>query len=248
VPKTAEICVQVRTEEQLKAAEDFGIQTKYLSYDLFQQYGTEQDVCVLPSVTKEGEKLNLEKAKRVMVQNIGQIKLAEGKILYGGERLNVTNSETVKQLEALGVKRVTLSTELNLREIKQTVSATTTPTELILYGRLPVMLMENCVIKSAYHCTKGQGKFALQDRMGEQFPLICEGCRNVLLNSVPLYMADKMADLSGLNVWTYRLLFTTETYAECQKVIKAYRTGIEKGVPHGVFEKITRGHFYRGVE
>lgn len=248
VPKPPEICVQVRTEEQLKAAEDFGIQTKYLSYDLFLKYGTEKDVCVLPSVTKEGEKLSLEKAKRVMVQNIGQIPMAEGKILYGGERLNVTNSETVKKLNALGVKRVTLSTELNIREIKHTASATKTPTELILYGRLPVMLMENCVIKSAYHCTKGQGNFALQDRMGEQFPLICEGCRNVLLNSVPLYMADKMADLSGLNVWAYRLLFTTETYAECKKVMEAYRTGMEKGVPHKVFEKITRGHFYRGVE
>lgn len=243
-----ELCVQVRTKEQLKAAETMGISAVYMSYDLFCEMGREKDVCVLPSLTKEGEKRTVERAERVMIQNLGQIPGAKGKILCGGERLNVTNSETARRLNELGLMRVTLSPELNMRELKQIIDETDVPTEIIAYGRLPVMLMENCVIKSAYRCTKGEGVFELRDRMGERFPLICEGCRNVMLNNVPLYMADKVEDLLKLNAGAIRLMFTTETYDETCRVIAAYQSGLAGDEPQKAYEKITRGHFYRGVE
>ncbi len=242
------ICVQVRTKEQMEAAASCGIHAKYLSYELFQKYGSEKDICVLPPLTREGEPLNLKTAARVMVQNIGQIEAAKEKLLCGGERLNVTNSETMKVVSELGLKRVTLSPELNLKEIKHITEVSNIPAEVIAYGRLPVMLMENCVIKSAYRCTKGEGVFELQDRKGERFPLLCEGCRNVLLNSVPLYMADKLGDIISLNAAALRLVFTTETGEELKQVVAAYKAGLNGRVPRKVFDKITRGHFYRGVE
>lgn len=242
------ICVQVRTKEQMEAAASCGIQAKYLSYDLYQKYGTEKDVCVLPPLTKEGETLHLETASRVMIQNIGQIEAAKGKIMCGGERLNAANSETLKVLSGLGLKRATLSPELNLKEMKRIADAANVPVEVIVYGRLPVMLMENCVMKSAYRCTKGEGFFELSDRRNERFPLLCEGCRNVMLNSVPLYMADKMDDILKLNPAAIRLMFTTETGDRCKQVIAAYKAGLSGKVPRKVFDKITRGHFYRGVE
>lgn len=243
-----EMCVQVRTKEQMEAAVSSGIEARYLSYDLFQQYGTERDVCVLPPLTKEGETLNLHNTARVMVQNLGQIEAAQEKLMCGGERLNVTNSKTMKILSDLGLKRVTLSPELNLKEMKRITEATGVSAEVIVYGRLPVMLMENCVIKSAYRCTKGEGAFELRDRKGERFPLLCEGCRNVMLNSVPLYMADKMDELLTLNIAAVRLLFTTETGDEVRQVLAAYKAGLNGLEPPRVFDKITRGHFYRGVE
>ena len=110
------------------------------------------------------------------------------------------------------------------------------------------MLLENCVIKSAYRCTKGEGFFELCDRKGERFPVLCEGCRNVMLNSVPLYMADKLDDIVSLNAGAIRLVFTTETGDEVKKVLSAYQAGLMGKAPRGVFDKITRGHFYRGVE
>lgn len=242
------LCVQVRTEEQLAAAKSMGAAEIYLSYDLFQQIGTQSDVCVLPPVAKEGETINVNSATRLLVQNLGQLPQSADKLLYGGERLNVTNSLSASALSQLGMKRVTLSPELNLREIKQVIDNTTIPVEVIAYGRIPVMVMENCVIKSAYRCNKGQGNFALSDRMGEQFPLLCDGCRNVLYNSVPLYMADKAEDLLSLNAAVLRLAFTTESYDECRQIIVAYQAGLSGKTPHKVFDKITRGHFYRGVE
>ncbi len=245
---TPKLCVQVRTKQQLEAAESMGIRAKYLSYNLFCEKGTEQDICVLPPMTKEGETLNLQGAARVMVQNIGQIPAAKGRLLCGGERLNVTNHLTANALFNQGFRRATLSPELNLKELRQIIAHVDGPTEVLAYGRIPLMVMENCVIKSAHHCTKGAGNYALLDRMGEQFPLVCEGCRNVLYNSVPLYMADKMEDLLSLNAAVLRLSFTTEDYDECRHVIAAYRTALLGKTPHKVFDNITRGHFYRGVE
>ncbi|MBO5930353.1 MAG: U32 family peptidase, partial [Clostridia bacterium] len=242
------LCVQVRTKEQFDAAEAMGIHAKYLSYDLFLQVGTKDDICVLPPVSKEGEVLKLNGAKRLMVQNLGQLSQPADMLLCGGERLNVTNSLTVNVLSDMGLKRITLSPELTLREMKQIIEKTTLPIEVIAYGRLPLMVMENCVTKSAYRCTKGAENLALSDRMGEQFPLVCDGCRNVLYNSVPLYMADKAEDLLSLNATVLRLMFTTENYEECRSIIAAYKAGLSGKAPHKVFERITRGHFYRGVE
>jgi len=252
VPKqtkvTPSLCIQVRTKQQWEAAEECGLLPTYAPYELYKELGKEDTVLALPSVTKEGETLLFGNAKHVLVQNIGQILPSAQKTLLGGERLNVTNKETAEVLSSFGFSRVTLSCELNLKEILQITNSTHVPTELIVYGRLPVMLMENCVIKSAYRCTKGEGHFELLDRKGERFPLICENCRNVLLNSVPLYMADKMEDLLKTNAEVFRLMFTTETKEECKNVILAYQKALLGNVPKPVFSKITRGHFYRGVE
>ena len=238
------ICVQVRTKEQLDAAKKWGADEIYAPYHLIKY--TENAVLTLPSLSKEGEPIKTDGANTVFIQNIGQILPAKGKHLLGGERLNVTNSQTCRQLQKLGFDRVTLSPELNLKELKQI--QTDVPTELIVYGRLPVMLIENCIIKSHYQCVNGRKTVELSDRKGEKFPILCENCRNVVLNSVPLYMADKMEDILSVHPDAVRLMFTTESGTETESIIRAYRDALAGNVPHTPLARITRGHYYRGVE
>lgn len=241
------LSVSVRTKEQFEAAKERKIKEIYLAHDTYEELGDEQTVCAMPSVTKEGEPERKTKAERVLVQNLGQIKGLSGKTLYGGERLNITNSESLEVLKKLGFTRATLSSELNLKELRHVLENTDFPTEIVCYGRMPAMLIENCIIKSHYKCAKG-GAFSLLDRKGEIFPILCENCRNVVLNSVPIYMADKLSDLLSLGADTLRLNFTIETKEETARVIKAYQQALEGKTPSAVFDKITRGHFYRGVE
>lgn len=238
IPK---IVVEVLTQEQLLAAKGEGVEI-ITGYELSRK--TDADFVMCPAIKKEGEET--PRAKKIMVQNIGQLK--SDCEIYGGERLNVTNSASCRLLASKGVKRVTLSPELSVKEIKEITKATSVPTEVIAYGRLPVMVMENCVMKSQQRCKKDGKTYELSDRKGERFPIVCENCRNVMLNSVPLYMADKWEDLLSLNVDVIRLKFTTETPREVKKVINAYKEGLSGNTPRGVFDKITRGHFYRGAE
>jgi len=239
IPK---IVIEVNTKEQLKAAQSFGNYEILAGYELSKEENCDFVLC--PAIKKEGEKADI-KAPKIMAQNIGQLDFS--KKVFGGERLNVTNSRTCELLKDLGVLRVTLSPELSAREIQEITKNTDCPTEVIAYGRLPVMVMENCVIKSCRKCSKSGGVFELSDRTGTRFPIMCENCRNILLNSVPIYMADKPSDLLSLNVDAIRLKFTTEDAQTVKKVISAYECALS-GKPMSAPSRITRGHFYRGAE
>ena len=60
-----------------------------------------------------------------------------------------------------------------------------------------------------------------------------------MLNSVPVWLADRKAELAALDFLT--LYFTDETAAQAEEIINAYING---GAP---CEKYTRGLYYRGV-
>ena len=147
----------------------------------------------------------------------------------------------------MGAESLTISPELNLSEIKQMAEKTCLPLELIAYGRLPLMLMENCIIKSSYRCACGKEKFSLRDRKGVEFPIITEDCRNLLLNSCPIYMADRMDDIKSLQIDRIRLSFTVENSDLCCIIIDEYQkalSGIKIDPPKFTY---TRGHLGRGV-
>ena len=80
------------------------------------------------------------------------------------------------------------------------------------------------------------GKQKLVDRKGVEFTVLCHKKQySSLLNSMPLYLADKM--LPPLDFIT--LYFTTESPEACRKIEMAYRNG---DAPEGNF---TRGLYYR---
>ena len=120
------------------------------------------------------------------------------------------------------------------------------PAEVLIYGRLPLMVMENCVMKNrtgTCSCQTTQTK--LIDRMGEEFPIVKDPgtCRNVLLNGKKLYLLDKKESFRGMGLWALRLQFTTENAGEVDRVLSEYRSGarFEPG-------SCTRGLYNRGVE
>lgn len=172
---------------------------------------------------------------------------------FGGT-LNIYNSLAAKYFKEgnYGGKYLTLSPELNLREIDDLVSNTEIPCEVIAYGRLPLMIMKNCPVNALGKCQRGKQIYKLKDRKKEEFPLLCDGergnCKSVLLNSKPIYMADKIEDLKGLKINGIRLLFTVENFSQCDKIIEEYKRALMGEKIEGLKDNtFTRGHFYRGV-
>lgn len=163
--------------------------------------------------------------------------------LRGDFGLNVMNSQTLKELKALGLSSATLSFEMNLAQVRSLSHSL--PTELIVYGRLPLMVTENCVIRRRTgECTCDGAPAAIIDKTGRSFPLLPEsGHRNTLYNADKLYLADKAADLQGSGVSHLRLCFTTENTRECEEAAAAYIAGGGRAP-----DRITRGLYYRGVE
>ena len=143
---------------------------------------------------------------------------------------------------------MTLSPELTINEIKKIKKPI--ETELIVYGKIPLMTFENCPVKAHSVCDKGKSYNELVDRMNEKFTLICgEGCFCELLNSKPIYMADKIDDVKKLGVKFLRLDFTTENETECEKIIKNYKYALENKNSDSLMENtFTRGHFYKKID
>ena len=182
----------------------------------------------------------------VLLGNLGQLSMAKdrGFAVCGDFGLNAYNSRTMNCLRELGLASATASFEMTLPQIRDLSKAV--PTEAIVYGRLPLMITENCLIRNRTgHCACTTGPVKLQDRKGEEFPVVRDGdtCRSVILNGKKLYWLDRLEDWRGLGLYALRLLFTTENPREVDQILRACATGAAFD-PGGA----TRGLYLRGVE
>ncbi len=218
----------------------------------FEERGT-IPVVVLPRVITDDEeglvRETLEKlfdygVNEALVGNLGHAMLARsvGMQVRGDFGLNVFNSLTMEMIRQAGFLSATASFELRIAQIRDL--SKTIDTEMIVYGRLPLMVSDQCVIRhSSGRCTCSTPA-QMADRMGAVFPVVKEfGCRNVIYNAHKLYLADKSEDLYGAGLWGLRMLFTTETPREAVEVARVY-LGQSDYQPN----VLTRGLYYRGVE
>ena len=197
-----------------------------------------------PALREKLEQLRALGVRDALVGNLGMFPVARelGFTLRGDFGLEITNSQALKEYRHLGLASATLSFELKFPQIRDISKGI--DTELITYGRLPLMIMENCIIKNRTGSCSCQNTNILTDRKGARFPVVsAPGCRNELLNSQKLFLADKAADYRRLGLWAQRLLFTTENPRECVQVAQRY---LDQGSwsPN----EYTRGLYYRDVE
>ncbi len=157
-------------------------------------------------------------ATEALVCHVGQIEIAKryGLNVHGDYRLNVFNSSAARFYTENGLRDVILSPELTLPQMRD-INA---PKAAIVYGRFPIMLL-----------TKPVQADSLTDKTGATFPVIKENGRDILLNSVPIYMADKQKDLDSYGIRGRHFIFTTESAAECKRVLEAYKNGTPTNRP-----------------
>ena len=198
-----------------------------------------------PPVLEQLRALRAAGLSQLVCTNLGQVALLEklGFALHGDFGLNVMNSQTVKELRQMGLSSCTLSFEMNLAQIRDLSLGM--DCQILAYGRLPLMITENCVFRRKNEsCICGGNGAALIDKTGRSFPLQREEhCRTTVYNAEKLYLADKLPELRDLGVRWLRLCFTTENSRECESVIRAYEGG-----PAAAPERMTRGLYYRGVQ
>ena len=190
----------------------------------------------------------------VLVGNIGHLPLARaaGMTMHGDYGMNVFNGRSVDYLRQKGLSSACLSFELRFAQMRDLPKAL--PTEAIVYGRLPLMITENCLVQNRFGCRLDRAHPAvpvaapcraghvLKDRTGAEFPLMgVFGHRTEIQNGKVLWLADRN-DYRRLGLAYARLRFTTETAEECAEVFKKYLPG---GAAPSDF---TRGLYERGVE
>ena len=210
----------------------------------------ETELCaVLPRIFRTADETPLRQlleqhpeASAVAIGNLGHLPIVRGlnRTLRGDFGLNIFNSRALLFWQGQGLASATVSFELRWQQVRDLRKYL--PCEGIIYGRLPLMVTENCVTRCSVGCTHGAGS-VLTDRTGARFPVLCGyGCRCEIQNSKTLFLADK-PEMRRCGLTYGRLRFTTETPEQCVQVLQRYQNG-GSWAP----EDLTRGLFYRGVE
>lgn len=170
--------------------------------------------------------------------NLAAVEIAKksGFEIIAGMGMNAYNSETVDVLREMGAGSVTLSPELRMNDAVR--MKTSIPKGIFAYGRLPLMLTRNCPAANGHSCDKCDKNVCLTDRKQIEFPVKCRAGYSEVLNSLPIYIGDKLADTIGLDFLV--LYFTDEKPDTVKRVIDAYKRGLSaRG------DGFTRGLYYR---
>ena len=202
---------------------------------------------------------NERKLKGVYITNIGQLGCQwPGERRFGFE-MNMTNSAAL-HFPGITDSIYTPSLELTASEITLMGGAR----ELIVYGSVPLMHLRHCPLNAARKggahaacracdgARQGQrlNDCALRDRTNADFPLRRtaseEGCVIDLLNSVPMDLSGRIAQLPACVSW--RLLFSDETEEEALRITRRYLRLARSRQSEPPEEKFTTGHYFRAVE
>jgi len=116
---------------------------------------------VLPRVWRDRDEAQLRKmledakalgVTSVMLGNIGHFPLVRDLDLtmYGDYGLNVFNSRSLNYLRNKGLSSACLSFELRFSQMRDMQKIL--PAEAIVYGRLPLMITENCLVQNQCNC------------------------------------------------------------------------------------------------
>ena len=200
----------------------------------------------IPKLIQDLQAIKVVGIEDVLVGNLGLvIPVREaGMNIRGDFGLNLYNSGAVNAARDLELKSACLSFEMTLPQIRDVSKAV--PCEILCYGRLPLMVTENCLIRGRTgKCTCHLSPTKLTDKTGAEFPVIRDGdsCRSVVLNGKKLSWLDRQDDLARLGLWATRVYFTTENPREVDQVLGSFQNPLpfDPGA-------CTRGLYLRGVE
>lgn len=213
----------------------------------------------MPSILKDStinvmlKKLNTilsnNKIKGFVISNISHIHLLESYMkkyeLISNYNMNIYNNYTIEELEKLNISGVTLSPELDKFSCNSFNSYI--KTEAIIYGNLPVMTTNYCVLshsnfclgKCNDNCNNTNKEYYLKDRLNMHFRIILDS----FSKTTTIYNSKKISlSADDINVNSIRFDFIDENIEEINRIIDTFRTGkILEG------KEFTNGNFNRMV-
>ncbi len=175
--------------------------------------------------------------------------------------LNVLNAHAAAEVAELGAEFVWASPELSGRQLAELVATSAIPVGCVIWGRLELMVAEQCVLIAAgtcgrrcATCARRTGWWRLRDQKGYEFPVTTdESGRSHIMNSVTLDLVRALDEVVASGVSAVRIDFTDESSERAAEIVRAVRsalTAVSDGASPPewpLVEPSTSGHFYRGV-
>ena len=180
--------------------------------------------------------------------------------------MNLMNRRAISRAMRLGCDGYVPSLELNVGQLRSLPR----PAELIVYGRIPLMHLRHCPLRTARrqtgkhadcrrcdHCAPHErvNAHSLIDRKGAAFPMrriaYASGCVLELLNSVPLMLLRRAKRLPEADGWRLMIDDLQTLRATLPVYLAAARRETFADLPEwAALEQTpsTTGHYFRGVD
>lgn len=209
----------------------------------------------MPSVIKDTSIINIESIlnnyniKGFVISNISHLYLFDAYIpnyeIIANYNMNIFNNSTIDVLKSLGINCITISPELD----KQTINSISSgiAKEVIIYGNLPVMTTNYCVLSRSNkclqscngNCTNSDNKYYLKDRMDLNFRIISDSFTKTTI----IYNSKKLSySCKDINADFIRLDFMDENIEDINSIIECFKSG---NIIEG--KDFTNGNFNRQI-
>ena len=183
----------------------------------------------------------------IMVRTLEELEMAK-QMEYDGEiiadsSLYTWNRRSMERIFA-DCGRIVCSLELNQGGIREAVTAfgqsreagpdgfegkpdqSTVYDDFVLpvYGRVPMMETAGCVRRTENMCSKKEGFWYLEDRMGKKLPVRCRcgTCSNTIYNAVPLSLHQFAGQGIMRKIPVQLCMFTTETGEQTRRILQFF--------------------------
>lgn len=224
--KKLEISVLARNEEQLKTLIKEKVDYIYVNdYELYKKYINKNVFYQTPRVNTS----NIDyKDENLLVTELGGVyKYSKNNIIHSDYYLNVVNNSTVSLLKELGVKKVTLSPEINMESITSLKDKLNT--QLFIYGRVELMIMKYCPMnmilnddhKSCNLCYKNS--YSLKDKDDNIYPIITDNHITHILDSNNYNKIDMVDTYIKYGINSFRIDLYDEKEKEIIKILNEIR-------------------------
>ena len=209
-----EVSLLARTKDQVQAALDMNIDRIYVDSGLYQEYKDNNKVYLrLPRVVNN---YNYD-SNNILATELGAIYKYKNTNLISDYYLNVVNNYSIKYLLDKGVKRVTLSPEINYNYLDDYILD---KVEIIIYGTIENMLTKSCPIKELNICPcKEKDIYYLEDINKNRYRVLHNNCLTHIMHHKKINYLDNINYYKNLGIRSYRLELLDETYNEVVELI-----------------------------
>lgn len=216
-----EISVLARTSEQVMAALDQKVDRIYVDYDLYRKYQDHEEVYLrLPRVAS---RYNYQSQNILVTELGGLYKYKDQDVnIVSDYYLNIVNNYSINYLLQNNVKRVTLSPEIDYDNLDDYIKD---KVEIIIYGRLELMLTKSCPIKEVTSKCPCQieDKYYLEDTSKKRYPIVHHDCLTHIMHYKNIDYFGKLSYYKQIGIRSYRLELFDEDYPKVVALINKIR-------------------------
>lgn len=173
-----------------------------------------------------------------VISNISNLRILENAFhenpkkkfeIIGNYTFNIYNTDTLYELQKYGLDQITLSPELNKSCIHTLSHNPYLPVEMIVYGKIPLMNMNYCLLGKTNRCyptcqahCSSSNHYYLKDRMGMKFPVLPDNIQTV----TTIYNCKTLSlSFSDFNLDYVRMDILEESIEEINEIIQTVKSG-----------------------